>query len=448
MKQYRVEEDLLGKIQVPDDVYYGAQTQRAVNNFPVKNGKKITEYPVFIKSLLMVKKAAAQANSASGNLEEWKAQAICEAVDKILNDQLFYQFPINTMHGGGGTSCNMNANEVLANIAEEAVGGHKGEYAQFRPNDDVNMNQSTNDVIPTACHLAIIKQWELTHPILKHLADSLSILGDKYEHEKRLSRTCLQDAVVTTYKDLFSGYSGFVNRSVTRIDSAVSELYHVNLGGTIVGTIDVVPEDYFNLIIERLRIVTGYTQLARADNLFDAAQNMDDMVAVSSTLNLLARGLIKISKDIRLLSSGPEAGIREISIPSVQPGSSIMPGKVNPVIPEFVIQLCLQVCGSHGACEAALDHGELDLNVWESLVVFNILDSLTMLSNAAQTLVDLCLSGIIINVEKNSEHINSIIPILTDLMKAHGYTKISNLCKKAAGDIILLRKLLKDNDLI
>ncbi len=446
--KHRIEEDLLGKIQVPEDVYYGAQTQRAVNNFPVKNGKQIAEYPVFIGSLLMVKKAAALANSAAGHLEGWKAEAICTAVDKVIKDEMYSQFPINTMHGGGGTSCNMNANEVLANIAEEATGGRKGDYIHFKPNDDVNMNQSTNDVIPTACHLAIIKQWDSTQPLLNRLADSLSLIGDKYEHEKRLSRTCLQDAVVTTYQNLFSGYAGFVERAINRINSPLSELYRVNLGGTIVGTVDVVPEDYFNLVIEELRTITGSPQFVRADNLFDAAQNMDDMIAVSSALNLMARGLIKISKDIRLLSSGPEAGVGEIFIPPVQPGSSIMPGKVNPVIPEFVIQLCFQVCGKHAACEAALDHGELDLNVWESLVVFNILDSMSMLSNAAETLVDLCISGITVNLKKNDRHVNSIIPLLTDLMKVHGYSKISELCKQADGDIVLLRRLLKDSDLI
>jgi aspartate ammonia-lyase len=294
----------------------------------------------------------------------------------------------------------------------------------------------------------VIEQWSQLSPVLTDLADAFHRIGLQLQDQQRLARTCLQDAVETTYTEFFSGYDAFIRRAIRRIDSAVNQLYNVNLGGTIVGRSEGVPLDYFEQILVELRAVTGNNRYDRADNLFDAAQNPDDMIAVSAALNLFARGLIKIVCDLRILSSGPEAGFGELLLPPMQPGSSIMPGKVNPVIPEFVFQLCMQVCGKHAACEAALDHGELDLNVWESLIVVNILDAMELLINAVSTLTEKCVHDLTINEDANRQHVQSIIPLLTQLTKKHGYSHINQYCKQAAGNLELLRQLLTENGLL
>ncbi|UCH37026.1 MAG: aspartate ammonia-lyase, partial [Candidatus Bathyarchaeota archaeon] len=386
----RIEEDLLGVVEVPTSAYYGAQTQRARNNFPLNGEKMLGDYPMLVHALLWVKKASAQANTKIGYLKNEYAHAICVAVDKVFSEPYSNHFPIHALHGGGGTSANMNINEVLANFAEEFLGGQRGEYQLIHPNDHVNLHQSTNDVYPTACHIAVIQQWSQLHPILSDFAEAFHRIGLRLHGQPRLARTCLQDAVETTYADFFSGYVAFIHRAQQRIDVDVNQLYNINLGGTIVGRIDDVPSDYYEQIIVELRSVMRNNRYVQAENLFDAAQNPDTMIAVSAALNLFARGLIKIVCDLRLLSSGPEAGIGELVVSPMQPGSSIMPGKINPVIPEFVFQLCMQVCGKHAACEAALDHGELDLNVWESLIVINILDAMNLLATAVSTLTEKC----------------------------------------------------------
>lgn len=441
---FRLESDLLGQIAVPEDVLYGAQTMRALQNFPTQNQPILEDFPTLVTALLQVKKAAALANMQTGFLSKEIAEAIIHAVDGLLKNGWKGYFPIYYLHGGGGTSANMNANEVLANMAEEMLGGKRGEYKIVHPNDHVNLHQSTNDVYPTACHMAIISQWDSLSPALDRLEQAFESLVLKYGAQIRLARTCLQDAVEITFGDYFGGMSSQVKRMRDRLESAVSHLLAINLGGTICGRLEDVPEAYVEAVLENLKNVTGNARFSHASNLFDAAQNPDDLVSVSSTLDILARALIKISKDLRILSSGPQAGFGELRLPAVQPGSSIMPGKVNPVIPEYVIQACFRVIGNHAMCVAGLEHGELDLNIWESSMVFPILESIQLLELAIDTLIQKCLIGLEPIPEVNQHHVQTIIPRLTRLTRQHGYQAVNQVCRQASGDLEKLSQLLDE----
>ncbi|MCK4981787.1 MAG: hypothetical protein KAS17_02630 [Victivallaceae bacterium] len=443
MKQ-RIEHDLLGDVHVSADALYGAQTQRAVKNFPVGNQRTIGQFPSLIRGLIHVKKAAAVANLKIGLLEKSVACAIMNACDKVLKEGMYDQFSIHHLHGGGGTSANMNTNEVLANIGEESLGGQLGKYQLVHPNDHVNLNQSTNDVYPTACHIAVILEWPVLKQALHDLANQIDAKAGEFSEHRRIARTCLQDAVAISFADLLGGYSAFLRRNIFCIERTVKELYAVSIGGTIVGRAEDVPSAYMEAVIPALCKITGDSAYRHSENLFDAAQNPDDLVRVSSEMDIMARGLVKICQDLRLMNSGPETGFNEVILPPVQPGSSIMPGKINPVIPEFAMQLCFKVMGNHAACSASLDHGELDLNVWESTAIFSILESMELLENAARTLGEKCISDLTVNTERNTANVQTIIPLLTDLMKRHGYSKVSKICKQAKGDIHLLRKLLND----
>ena len=439
----RVEHDFLGAVQVPRDALFGAQTQRALENFPLSGERSIGDYPVLIEALLRIKWAAAAANRTAGFLDAEVAGAIVQGARELIGEGAGRHFPIHRFHGGGGTSANMNANEVLANRAEEILGGRRGQYRRVHPNDHVNLHQSTNDVYPTACRMAVIASWPSLAQGLERLGQVVRDRTSRFGDQPRVARTCLQDAVAVTVGDLFGGYETALTRAADRIARDVDQLHAVNLGGTIVGRPQDAPESYRKQIVPRLREVSGDPAYRLAPDLFDAAQNPDGMVAVSSGLELLARALVKIAKDLRLLSSGPEAGLGEIRLPAVQPGSSIMPGKVNPVIPEFVVQCCFQVIGNHAACAGALDHGELDLNIWESVLLFNVLDSIGLLANAANTLAERCLEGVTVVPETNRRNADSIIPLLTELVKARGYSAVSRICRESGGDVQQIRELLK-----
>jgi aspartate ammonia-lyase len=439
----RIEHDLLGNVKVPESALYGAQTQRAIQNFDLQAQRTIGQFPRLVQGLILTKHAAAMVNLKIGLLDDSVGHAILDAAHEVLSREHYDQFPIHHLHGGGGTSANMNANEVLANLAEEMLGGKRGEYHLVHPNDHVNLNQSTNDVYPTACHIAVILKWPALNKALRSLADTIAAKAREFQSQQRIARTCLQDAVAISFANFFGGHAKFVRRSAECVGKAVDELHEVPLGGTIVGRADDVPPAYFKAVIPALCKVTGDSAYSRSKDLFDAAQNLDDLVRVSGELDLLARGIIKICRDLRLMGSGPEAGLGELILPAVQPGSSIMPGKINPVIPEFAIQLSFKVMGNHTACQAALDHGELDLNVWESVAVFGVLESMEFLQSAAQTLADKCVSGLAIDAERNSSNAQTIIPIVTEFVKRHGYSSVNEICRKAKGDTNLLRRLLK-----
>jgi len=334
---------------------------------------------------------------------------------------------------------------VLANLAEESLGGKRGEYRQVHPNDHVNLNQSTNDVYPTACHIAVILQWPELLQALDGLAEELRTQAAALAGTKRIARTCLQDAVAIGFDDLFGGYAAFVGRAASGIGRAVAALCAVSLGGTIVGRAEDVPPGYMAAVIPALREVTGESRYRHHENLFDAAQNLDDLVRVSAEIEVFARGLVKVCHDLRLLGSGPEAGLGEVILPPTQPGSSIMPGKVNPVVPEFATQLCFRIMGNHSTCQAALDHGELDLNIWESAVVFSILESMELLQTAAATLAQRCIAGLRVDVERNRQHAETIIPRLSELARRYSYSRVNDICKQAGGDLDRLRELLDES---
>lgn len=439
----RLESDLIGSLNVPADALYGPQTQRAIQNFPVNRQRNLGSFPTLMNALLIIKKTAAITNKDIGELQEEKALAIIHAAEKLLKNPAPEQFPLHYLHGGGGTSANMNTNEVLANLGEELLGGQRGKFQLIHPNDHVNLHQSTNDVYPTACHIAILSAFPPLKIALTDLIKTLRVKQTEHSNSIHLARTCYQDAVDITFGDFFGGYVSFVARRLSHLEIAVNSLHTVNLGGTIVGRASDVPDSYMEKIIPTLRRVTGDEEYRHPESLFDSAQNADEIVNVSSQLDLLARGLIKIAQDIRVLSSGPESGLGEISIPSVQPGSSIMPGKINPVIPEFLIQTCFKVMGNHAACAAGLNHGELDLNIWESSMVFNILDSMELLESSITVFNKKCLAGVLPVVEVNEKHADSIIPYLTRLAYQYGYQPVNDICKQANGDIKLLKILLK-----
>jgi aspartate ammonia-lyase len=440
----RIEHDLLGPVSVPAGAMWGAQTQRAVDNFPLLNQRRIADFPAMVLALMQVKQAAALANMKAGLLPAKTGNAIIKAANRVIDEDLLDQFPIHHLHGGGGTSANMNANEVLANLAETDSGGKPGQYKIFHPNDHVNLSQSTNDVYPTACHQAALLQWTLLGESIDRTTSAFDQLAKKFAKQDRLARTCLQDAVQTTWGSFFAGQGRVLKRSGERIEDCLAALQHVNLGGTICGRKSDVSPAYFRAIIPAFREVTGNPNFKHAPDLFDAAQNIDDVVGLSGALDLFARSLIKICQDLRLLSSGPEAGIGELVLPAVQPGSSIMPGKVNPVIPEHAIQLCMRVIGLHTTCQATLSHGELDLNIWESAAVFSVLESMELLDAACTSLTNSCLTGLAVNETQNKAHTQSIIPRLTELAHKHGYSSVTAVCKQAKGDVPKLRKLLDE----
>lgn len=443
--EYRVEYDLLGPVNVPVDVLYGAQTQRSIENFPLQGEKRLADYPQLIIAMLKIKKAAALANVQAGDLAPGLAEAIILAIDELLQDLPSDQFPVHSFHGGGGISANMSVNEVVANLANRlSFQQPLGSYSPIHPNDHVNLNQSTNDVFTSACHLCIIHKWEELRQSLQGLAEAFQFQGEKWRHVEKISRTCLQDAVEISFYDFFSGYRDFLRRNIKKVDGTVQDLYTLNLGGTLVGRQIDVSEAYFNSILSHLRSVLQEDRYEQSANLFDSSQNLDDLVGTGSQLNVLARGFIKIGKDFRLLASGPQTGFGEIELPAVQPGSSAMPGKINPSIPEFLIQSCFQVVGRCAAIEMALDHGELDLNVWESIVVVNLLDAMDCLQNGVEVFHRKCLDGIVVNEQKNRENIDTIIPLLTRIKLRKGYSYATRLYKESKGDVELIRQRFHD----
>lgn len=434
----RQESDLLGTLEVPAEAWYGIHTTRALRNFPNQQGRQRTlgEFPMLVNALVQCKQAAAQVNGAISAIPAPVAAAIHDAGQRVLTGTLYDQFPIHSLHGGGGTSANMNTNEVLANLAEEALGGRRGQYRLVHPNDHVNRHQSTNDVYPTACRMAVIASWPGLESRLGQLADALDERIGAIGAVKRIARTCLQDAVVITFGDLLGGYAGFLRRQMAALERRMVCLHEVSLGGTAVGRASDVPAPYFDAIIEALSAASRDTGFRRAANLFDAFQNIDELVQCAGELDMLSRGLIKIARDLRLMASGPDTGFGEIHLPSVQAGSSMMPGKVNPVIPEFVIQNCFRVAGHAAAARMALDHGELDLNIWESLVTTSILESMDLLDDAL-TAISPCVSGLTPVDARSQRNCESTIACLTEMAKEHGYAKVQSLWRLTDGDGLL-----------
>lgn len=423
----RTETDYIGSLEIPEDAYYGVQSLRAKNNF-VMTGRTLD--PVFIESLTQIKKAAAVTNRAAGRLAPEKADAIVRACDEILAGKFRDQFIVDPVQGGAGTSANMNANEVIANRAAELLGGRKGDYSAVHPNDDVNMAQSTNDVIPTAGKLTVLRLLSPAAAALGRLAEALAAKADEFDDVLKMGRTQLQDAVPIRLGQEFAAYAGVVRRDAARLGRVQDEMRAVSLGGTAVGTSLNASPFYVEHITENLRKATGL-ELRRAEDLVDATQNLDGFTAVSGALKCCAVDLSKIANDLRLLSSGPRTGIMEISLPAVQNGSSIMPGKVNPVIPEVVSQAAFDIAGNDLTITMAAEAGQLELNAFEPVLFYRLFESIRCLRGAVSAFAERCVAGIKANRGVCRRHLQESVGTVTALCPYIGYVRSARLARES-----------------
>lgn len=422
----RTEFDSIGSIELPDDAYYGVQSLRAKENFPM-TGRLM--HPYMVDSLVIIKKAAAMANQRAGALKPEIANAIIRACDEILNGKLRDQFIVDPIQGGAGTSANMNANEVIANRATEILGGKKGE-ALVHPNDHVNMAQSTNDVFPSAGKLTALRLTEELLEALDKLIASLDRKAEEYAHVLKLGRTQLQDAVPMFLGQEFRAHANALRRCSMRILRSRNELYELNLGATAIGTSINATRGYLDCVVDILADLAGLP-LKAADDMIDATQNPDGFAAISSAIKNCALVMSKIANDMRLLSSGPCGGIEELVLPARQHGSSIMPGKINPVIPEVVTQAAFLVAGNDVTISMAVEAGQLELNAFEPVAFYCLFESLQVLTQAAETFRIRCIDGIVANVEHCSQLLMQSTAVATALSPAIGYEKATKIVKKA-----------------
>ena len=436
------ESDCLGELEIHEDVYYGIQTERARNNFAVSS-TTIDDLPEFICTIAQVKKAAALANHNVGALDAKICAAICAAADEIIAGKMRGNFPVDIFQGGGSTSTNMNVNEVIAKRANEILTGRKG-YDVVHPNTHVNRGQSTNDVIPSAIELTCYRYAVDLRKALEHLDAALARKADEFKDVVKTSRTCLQDAVPITLGQEFSGYQSFTARHIRLLDELFfSKPLELTLGGTATGTGLGTFEGYMAEVYVQLREVTGI-DVKQRENLFDGFQNGDDYLRTSGYLKSLATGLGKIAKDLRLMSSGSRCGLQEIFLPAVQPGSSIMPAKVNPVMPEFVNQICYQVCGDDVAITMAVEGGELDLNVWEPVIIKNLAEQFKLLTGGAIKFADLCIDGIKANVDKLRADAEATMANATVASTILGYVKGTDIARKAVAENKTVKQVVKE----
>lgn len=433
----RKEKDSVGELSIPAEAYYGVQTQRGYNNFQI-SGRRMDA--TFIKNVTLIKKAAAKVNGKYGYISEGIEEAICTACDEVLEGKFDEHFITDAIQGGAGTSVNMNVNEVIANRATELLGGKKGEYL-CHPNDHVNMAQSTNDVIPTAGKMTTLDLAAALLDSLDKLIASLNQKSVEFDDVIKMGRTQLQDAVPIRLGQEFKAYADAFKRDHARIKSTLHEMHVVNLGGTAIGTSLNAQEDYLKNIVPALAEECGYP-LEQAEDLIDSTQNVDCFVAVSAVLKACAVNLSKMSNDLRLMSSGPKTGLGEIILPAKQNGSSIMPGKVNPVIPEVVSQVAFLVIGNDMTVSMAAEGGQLELNAFEPVIFYKLFESLTCLTNAIKTLTVNCIEGIKANRKRCEELLHSSVGVVTALCPYIGYKKAAEIAKEA------LKRDMKVKDLV
>lgn len=426
-KEFRCESDSVGQLFVDDEAYYGIQTLRAKENFGITGTKHCID---FVKNIVLVKKAAAKVNLEYGLLERKKAEAIIAACDEILHGKHKKDFIVDAVQGGAGTSANMNVNEVIANIAIERLGGKRGDYNLISPNDHVNMEQSTNDVIPTAGKLTVLSLTAGLIPELRRLESALKNKAVEFDGILKMGRTQLQDAVPMRLGQAFRAFATAIGRSTDRIEASLAEMRTINLGATAIGTAINAKEAYFTHITEELSLLTG-EKLSRAEDLFDGTQNVDGFVAVSGALKALAVNLSKMCNDLRLMSSGPRTGLGEIILPARQNGSSIMPGKINPVIPEVVNQVAFLVIGHDVTITLAAEAGQLELNAFEPVIFYQLFESVNTLTGAVKTLTDNCVVGIKANKERCAEWVDRSVGIVTALNPYIGYIKAAEIAKES-----------------
>lgn len=423
----RIEKDFLGTKEVLADAYYGIQTLRAVENFPITGYRIHSE---LIKAMAMVKKAAALANMETGRLYGGLGEVIVKAADEIIQGQWHEQFIVDPIQGGAGTSINMNTNEVIANRALELLGEKKGDYFTLSPNSHVNMAQSTNDAFPTAMHISVLS-------LLDKLLDTMHIMRDVFSQKARefdavikMGRTHLQDAVPIRLGQEFEAYTRVIERDIDRIKHTRGHLFEVNMGATAVGTGLNANPKYIKNVVRHLTEISGYP-LTNADHLVDATQNTDAYTTVSAALKVCMMNMSKIANDLRLMASGPRVGFNEIFLPSRQPGSSIMPGKVNPVMPEVINQVAFQVIGNDHTICLASEAGQLELNVMEPVLIFNLIQSISIMNNGFKVFTDHCLVGIEANKEKLEKDVERSVGIITAVNPHLGYEAVSRIAREA-----------------
>jgi len=424
----RMDHDSLGPIEVPDDVYWGASTARALTNFPISE-LTIGQHHHLLVAFAMVKTAAARANARLGKLDPAIAEAIDMAAREIIDGKWHDQFPVDVIQGGAGTSTNMNMNEVLANRASELLGGVRGDF-RVHPNDHVNMSQSTNDAYPTAVRLAVLLGKDALSARLDQLATSFERKSGEFADVIKLGRTEMQDAVPMTLGQEFGAFAFTIREDIQRLDEAAKLLTEINLGGTAIGTRINADPAYGPFAIESLSRLSGIA-FVQSSNLLEASWDMGGFIMFSAVLKRIATKLSKIANDLRLLSSGPRGGFGEISLPALQPGSSIMPGKVNPVIPEMITIVCYQVIGHDVAITLAAEAGQLQLNAFEPLIAHNTLNAMKMIRNAVEVFATLCVDGIQANPANCLKHLEASTATVTALVPYIGYERASALAKMA-----------------
>src|SRR6266568_833244 len=445
----RIEKDSMGKMEVPANSYYGAQTARAVHNFPISGLKP---HPVFVWATVVIKRCAAKANMSTGRLPTDIGDAIVAAADELLAGELAGQFVVDPFQAGAGTSHNMNANEVLANRALEIMGRERGDFSTLHPNDHVNMAQSTNDVIPTAIRLASL---EMLYPLLERLEElelALAAKAKEFDHILKSGRTHLQDAVPIRMGQEFGAYAAAIRKNREGLEGCIPALLELGIGGTAVGTGLNAEPAYITAIIEELTVATGFPLIASPD-LFEAMQNMDPFLALSSALRRTAVNLGRIANDLRLLASGPRTGLDEICLPAIQPGSSIMQGKINPSMAEMTNMVCFQMIGCDQAVMLAAQAGQLELNVMMPLISWNLTFSMEILRNCVQKFTESCINGIEANEARCRRYLDDSLGLVTVLAPYIGYNAAAAIAKESAAsgrsirEIVLEQKLMAVEEL-
>lgn len=446
---FRLEKDFLGSKEVDITAYYGIQTLRAVENFPI-TGYRI--HDELIKAMAIVKKAAAISNMEIGRLYEGLGNVIVQAADEIIEGKMHDQFIVDPIQGGAGTSINMNMNEVLANRGLELLGKERGDYFSLSPNNHVNMAQSTNDAFPTSIHIATLSLLEKLLITMRKMHTVFVNKGQEFDHVIKMGRTHLQDAVPIRLGQEFEAYSRVLARDIKRIQNSREHLYEVNMGATAVGTGLNAQPKYILSVVKHLAELTGFP-LKNAEHLVDATQNTDAYTEVSATLKVCMMNMSKIANDLRLMASGPRAGFGEINLPARQPGSSIMPGKVNPVMPEVINQVAFQVIGNDHTICLASEAGQLELNVMEPVLVFNLIQSISIMNNGFRAFTDHCLSGITANEARLKMNVENSIGIITAVNPHLGYDIVSRIAREAAAtgksvrELCLLHDVLTEEEL-
>ena len=425
----RIEYDSLGERELPEKAYYGVQTLRAMENFAI-SGVFVKNFEHMIEALAFVKKAAAMANHELGVLEEDKMKAICEACDDLLTGKLHDHFTVDMFQGGAGTSTNMNANEVIANRGLEIMGHKKGEYDYLHPNDHVNCSQSTNDAYPTSIKLAVLLSLKDLLGAMGELKQALEAKAEEFADVLKMGRTENQDAVPMTLGQEFSAYAVMIESATAALKRAEDEFHDINMGATAIGTGINSPPGYADLVTQKLSEISGF-ELRRARNLVEATQNAGAFAQMSATMKRAAVQISKICNDLRWLSSGPRCGLNEINLPPMQPGSTIMPGKVNPVIPELVNQICYQIMGYDAVVSMAAEASELELCMAEPIIAYDLLHGMLILKNACITLVSRCIVDIEANRQQCRQYVENSIGLVTALNPVLGYEKSAAIAKEA-----------------